>query len=239
MKVSIVTPFFNEQRTLPRLLKELEKLSVPGVQFEILFVDDGSTDASKEVIMTGKKNLRHASAYISHKKNLGKGRAIKKGLESAKGEYILIQDADMEYHPRYIPKLLAPILSGGADVVYGTRLKRLPHFSKEERTLRFAFHYLGNRTLSLLTSILYGTWITDMETGYKLFPRKAISSRRLRSASFDIEPEITARLLRGGYRVVEVPIKTNPRSYKQGKKLRTLPDGIAALVATIRYRFFS
>lgn len=136
-----------------------------------------------------------------------------------------------------IEKLVKPILEGKSKVVYGTRLKRLPSFSKEERTPQFLLHYFGNKLLSLITSALYGQWITDMETCYKLFPRKAVENMKLNARGFEFEPEITAKLLKKGYKILEIPISTNPRGYDEGKKLSTLKDGPIALWSLIKYRF--
>ena len=239
MKVSIIIPFHNEEKTLPIVIRELKKIQVKDVTFECLFVNDGSTDNSEHLV---KKSLssskRKQDILLTLKKNEGKGSAIKKGIRKATGEYILIQDADMEYHPRYIPKLLQPIIDKMAEVVFGTRLQTIPKFSGELRRPRFVLHYVGNRMLSLITSMLFGAWITDMETGYKVFPKKAFAQKTLSANKFDIEPEITAKLLKSGYKIREVPITTEPRGYSAGKKLRTLPDGIAALNTLFRMRFY-
>mgnify|MGYP001607567106 FL=1 len=122
-------------------------------------------------------------------------------------------------------------------MVYGTRLKRMPNFSRDERNLRFLLHYIGNKFLSLITSILYGQWISDMETGYKLFPKSALDGIRLNSKGFDFEPEITAKLLKKGFKIQEVPITTNPRGYSEGKKLNTFKDGTIALFTLLKCRF--
>ena len=132
---------------------------------------------------------------------------------------------------------MKPILNGTSKVVYGTRLNRLPSFSREERTPQFLLHYLGNKFLSLLTSILYGQWITDMETCYKLFPRKAVENMKLNARGFEFEPEITAKLLKKGYKILEIPISTKPRGYDEGKKLNTFRDGTIALWSLLKYRF--
>ncbi|MBU4017004.1 glycosyltransferase family 2 protein, partial [Patescibacteria group bacterium] len=167
----------------------------------------------------------------------GKGAAIRTAIKASTGEYIIIQDADLEYDPRDYEKLLRPIIQKKAKVVYGTRLNRLPDFLKDERTARFFIHYLGNKILSFITSILYGQWITDMETCYKIFPKKAVNDMRLNAKGFEFEPEITAKLLKKGYNIHEIPISTIPRGYDEGKKLNTIKDGLKALVTLIKYRF--
>ena len=238
MKLSIIIPVFNEEKTILNVLRQINSIEIHGVKKEIIVVDDGSTDATASVI----SNIKYQKSNIKivhHRKNQGKGAAVRTGIEHATGDYILIQDADLEYNPKDIVRLIAPIKNNNSKTaVYGTRLKRLPNFLRDERTPRFFLHYLGNRMLSLLVSILYGQWITDMETCYKLFPKKAVDRMMLNSKRFDFEPEITAKLLKRGYRILEVPIKTNPRGYKEGKKLNTFKDGTIALWTLIKYRFF-
>jgi glycosyltransferase involved in cell wall biosynthesis len=195
-------------------------------------VDDGSTDSTREKL----KTVRNVK-IILHKNNQGKGAAVKTGIKNATGDYILIQDADLEYNPDEIKGLLKPILENKAKVVYGTRLNRVPHLKKEEAKHLFIIHYFGNRFLSLVTSALYGQWLTDMETCYKLFPKKAVSSIRLNARGFEFEPEVTAKLLKQGYKIKEVSITTNPRGYDEGKKLNTIRDGSIALWSLVKYRF--
>ena len=246
MKLSIVIPVYNEEKTVAEVIKRVSAVKIPGVTSEVIVVDDGSTDATASVISNYSARGGSASGrqlpitnfkFIKHKKNLGKGSAVRTGIKNATGDYIIIQDADLEYNPKDIPRLTEHVINGGAQVVYGTRLKRMPHLQREEKTFRFLTHYFGNRLLSLLTSILYGEWITDMETGYKLFPKKALRGVKLMAKRFDFEPEITAKLLKIGFKITEVPIATNPRGYWEGKKLHTLRDGSIALWTLIKYRF--
>ncbi len=236
MKLSIIVPVFNEEKTILKVLKRLEGVEIPDVEKEIIVVDDGSSDATASTI--NKQQLtNNKTKILHHAKNLGKGAAVRTGIKEASGEYIIIQDADLEYNPNDIERLLEPIRNGETKVVYGTRLRRLPNLSRDERTLQFLVHYFGNRALSLLTSILYGQWITDMETGYKLFPKDALAKIRLNSKGFDFEPEITAKLLKKGYKILEIPITTTPRGYDEGKKLNTIRDGSIALWTLFKYRF--
>ena len=185
MKLSIIVPVFNEEKTIAQVLERVLNLKIPGAKKEVIVVDDGSTDTTSSEI---KNLIRHFGGknfkVLRHAKNLGKGAAVRTGIRRATGDYIIIQDADLEYDVNDIPRLVAEI-KGKKDVVYGTRLARLPHLTDEERRLQFLIHYLGNRFLSLLTSILYGQWITDMETCYKLFPRSEIKNISLRSKRFD------------------------------------------------------
>lgn len=238
MKLSIIVPVYNEEKTVGQTLKRLDNLQLKSVQKEIIIVDDGSTDATELKIRSRslRDEIRNFKVF-RHTKNLGKGAAVKTGIDHATGDYILIQDADLEYDPSYIPKLIDPIQNGKTKVVYGTRLNRLPNLTDEERTFRFFLHYVGNRLLSFITSILYGQWITDMETGYKVFPRSAVKNIKLSSRGFNFEPEITGKLLRMGFKIIEVPIKTIPRGYAEGKKLNTFTDGFIALLTLIKYRF--
>jgi len=231
MKLSIIVPVFNEEKTILQILERLKKADIP-VPCEIIIVDDGSTDGTREKL---KKNK--GAKIILHKNNQGKGAAVKTGIKNATGDYILIQDADLEYNPNQIKDLLKPILENKANVVYGTRLNRAPHLKKEEARHLFIIHYFGNRFLSLVTSVLYGQWLTDMETCYKLFPKKAISSIKLNAKGFEFEPEVTAKLLKQGYKIKEVSITTTPRGYDEGKKLNTIKDGSIALWSLIKYRF--
>lgn len=234
MKLSIIIPVFNEEKTILEILKRVIEVKVLEVKKEIIVIDDGSTDHTALKIKSSKffKELK----FLSFKENQGKGAAVREGIKKATGDYIIIQDADLEYNPKDINKLIAGVNHN--KVVYGTRLNRLPNLSRDERTLQFMLHYLGNRSLSLLVSILYGQWITDMETCYKLFPRKALNGIKLKSKGFEFEPEITSKLLRRGYKIVEVSISTNPRGYNEGKKLNTIRDGTIALWSILKYKFF-
>ena len=234
-KLSIIIPVFNEEKTISEIIKRVTEVDILGIEKQIIVVNDGSTDGTAKALLNVPKaaNLK----IINQIKNQGKGAAVRTGIKNASGDYILIQDADLEYNPKEIEKLVKPVLEGKSKVVYGTRLKRLPSFSKEERTPQFMLHYIGNKFLSQLTSILYGQWLTDMETCYKLFPKKAIEGVNIRSRRFDFEPEITAKILKKGFSILEVPITTNPRGYDQGKKLNTFKDGTIALWTLIKYRF--
>jgi glycosyltransferase involved in cell wall biosynthesis len=236
MKLSILVPVYNEEKTLPLVLKRLCNLYVEGVEKEIIIIDDGSID---NTVLQAKKFISEKDKIylLVHKENKGKGAAVRTGIEKATGDYLLIQDADLEYDPNDIHLLLRPVLEKKAVVVYGTRLKRLPNFTRDERTMSFFTHYMGNKLLSFVTSILYGQWITDMETGYKLFPKNALKGVILYSRGFDFEPEITAKLMKKNFNILEVPISTNPRSANEGKKLNALKDGPVAFWTLLKYRF--
>jgi len=236
MKLSIIIPVFNEEKTILEMLRRVQDIKISGVEKEIILVNDGSSDSTGSALETfsrSKPNIK----IINHSINQGKGAAVRTGIKNATGDYVVIQDADLEYDPKDIERLVKPILEGKNSVVYGTRLKRLPNLFKEERTSQFLLHYLGNRFLSLLTSILYGQWITDMETCYKLFPRRVVEGMKINAKGFEFEPEITAKLLKRGYKILEIPISTKPRGYNEGKKLNTFRDGIKALWTLLKYRF--
>jgi glycosyltransferase involved in cell wall biosynthesis len=196
------------------------------VEREIVIVDDGSDDGTRAVLAQLADSTVHV---ILHDHNRGKGAAIRTGLAQVTGDLVLIQDADLEYSPEDWPKLLAPIFSGRARVVYGSR------FTGERRNMLF-LHWVGNRFLSLVTNVLYNTTLSDMETCYKLFDRELIRDIRLRSDRFDFEPEITAKLLRRGVRIYEVPISYTGREFDEGKKI-TWRDGLVALWTLVKYRF--
>lgn len=225
MKLSVVVPVYNEEKTIAEILRRVQKV---GLADEIIVVDDGSSDGTAAIIkkLSSDKGIK----FIAHPKNLGKGAAVRTGIEAATGEMILVQDADLEYYPEDYPALIKPIENGSADAVYGSRFMGGPR-----RTTMF-WHMVANKMLTFLTNILYNNILTDMETGYKLFRREILQDIKIRSNSFDFEPEITAKLLKRRARIFEVPITFNPRDYSEGKKIG-LKDAFQALWALIKYRF--
>lgn len=236
IKLSIIVPVYNEEKTIVNILNKLDKVKIDGIEKEIIVVDDGSSDSSRSKVKSQKSKVLGLRLF-EHKTNRGKGAAVRTGIKEASGNYILIQDADLEYDPKYIKTLIQPVINDKAEVVYGTRLDRLPNIKKEEKNLRFLLHFFGNRFLSLAASMLYGQWLTDMETCYKLFPAEAVKNMKLKARGFEFEPEITAKLLKKGYKIMEIPITTNPRGYNEGKKLNTFRDGIFAFHTLLKYRF--
>jgi len=224
MNLSIIIPVYNEAEHIGEILKRVQATKLAK---EIIVVDDGSNDGTREILnrQDGRRNVR----VILHERNQGKGAAVVTGLKAAKGEVLLIQDADLEYHPRDYPILLQPIQEGVADVVYGSRFLGAPH-----RVTMF-WHLIANRLLTLMTNILYNTILTDMETGYKVFRRKVIEDMKIRAKRFEFEPEFTAKVLKRNYRIFEVPISFNPRDYSQGKKIG-LKDAFEAVWTLLKYR---
>lgn len=218
MKLSVLIPVFNEEETIQELLERV--LAVP-VEKELIVVDDCSTDKTWDVLNSiNDPRIR----VFRHEVNQGKGAGIRTALAHATGDLVIIQDADLEYDPNDYPRLLKPILNGEAEVVYGVR-----DLAGQKLTTR-----LGNRFLTLCTNLLYGSRISDMETCYKLIPRELMASLNLQPSRFQIEPEITAKLLRRGYRIHEVPIWYKPR---KEKKLSPWKDGLPALWTLLKYRF--
>lgn len=225
MKLSVIIPVYNEVASIEEIIRRVQ---ATNLAFEIIIVDDGSTDGTREVLqrLDGQGQVR----VLLHEKNRGKGAAIRTGLQAARGDVLLIQDADLEYDPRDYPLLLRPIEEGVADVVYGSRFLGGPR-----RVVMF-WHMVANKLLTMMTNVLYNTILSDMETGYKVFRREVIENMPLRANRFDFEPEFTAKVLKRNYRIFEVPISFNPRDYSQGKKIK-LRDAFEAVWTLLKYRF--
>ena len=241
MKLSIIMPVYNEIGTITEILQRVRavQLKVPVgygpddgdmVEFarEVVIVDDGSTDGTREILraLEGEPDLR----IVFHEHNQGKGAAVRTGLQHAAGDVMLVQDADLEYDPRDYLALLQPIVEGRSQVVYGSRFRGGP-----TKTM-FFWHMIGNRFLTLVTNVLYNTILSDMETCYKVFTREVAEQLNLRAPGWGFDPEITAQILKRGYRIYEVPISYTGREFEEGKKI-SWRDGLVVLWTLIKYRF--
>jgi glycosyltransferase involved in cell wall biosynthesis len=227
MKLSVVIPVFNEKATILEILRRVRAVSLP-LEKEIIVVDDFSGDGTRELL----RDLDYAGVtVIFQPKNMGKGAALRAGFSKASGEIVLVQDADLEYDPAEYPALLAPILDGRADAVYGSRFLGGVH-----RVL-FFWHSVGNKFLTTLANMITNLNLTDMETCYKVVKKDVVDKIRLKSNRFGIEPEITIKLAKRGCRIYEVPISYSGRDYREGKKINW-KDGLAALFHIIRFKLF-
>jgi glycosyltransferase involved in cell wall biosynthesis len=226
--VSLVVPSYNEARTIARVV---HGALATELRLEIVVVDDGSTDGTADLLESLRREVP-VLTVLRHERNRGKGAAVRDGIRATTGDFVVIQDADLEYDPKDLPVLLGPLVDGRADAVYGTRLR-----GGEPQRAHLFWHYAGNRLLSLLTGLLYNTTLSDMEVGYKAFRGDLIRSLDLVSDDFRFEPEVTAKLLRTrDVRVYEVPISYYGRTFAEGKKI-TWRDGIKAVGALLRFRF--
>ena len=232
--LSVIIPAYNESKTILDILRKVAGLDIPGMEKEIIVVNDCSTDDTAKLVASYISGHPGMNLKLhSQEKNQGKGAAIHRGIALATGDYLIIQDADLEYDPEEYMDLLKPMLNGHADVVYGSRYKG----SSPHRIL-FFWHSIGNKLLTSMSNMLTNLNLTDMETCYKLFRTDIIKKIDLREKRFGFEPEITAKILKRGYKVYEVPIWYKCRSYAEGKKI-TWSDGIKAAFYLLRYRFFN
>ncbi len=229
-RLTILLPAYNEVQTIRQILGQVDAADAAGLEKELIVVDDGSTDGTR-AILESLDGLSTPVHVLFHPRNMGKGAALRTGLGHATGDVILIQDADLEYDPREYPELLLPILTGRAAVVYGSRLRG----GKPVRD--FSLLYLwGNRGLTLAANLLYGSALTDMETCYKVFRADVLRGLRIEASGFEFEPEVTAKVLKRGHKIVEVPISYFGRSKLEGKKL-SWRDGLRTLWTLVKYRF--
>lgn len=231
MKLSIIIPVYNEKDTIEAILRRVLEVKLEEMGKEVIVVDDGSKDGTIEILQGMAKEWSSPNLKIFfHSQNQGKGAAIRTALNHITGDIVIIQDADLEYHPEEYPILVLPILKYGADVVYGTR------FLGIHRSFLF-WHYMGNKFLTFVTNLLYDSMLSDMEVGYKAFRAEIIKQIPLKARGFEFEPEITAKILkRKKLRLYEVPITYSGRDYDEGKKI-TWRDGFTAIWTLLKYRF--
>ena len=223
MKLSILIPAYNEEKTIKDVIDSVKKVNLGKIKKEIVVVDDGSKDNTAKIL----KKIRGINLVIQ-KKNSGKGFAIRTAINHATGDFIAIQDADLEYNPEDYKDMIKPLIEKRAEIVYGCRFSKKPKH-------RYKLFLFGNKFLSLLASILYDSRVEDIETCYKMMPRKIIENLNLKSNHFEIEPEITAKILKKKYKILEVPISYKSRSFKEGKKI-TWKDGLIAIWILVKYR---
>jgi glycosyltransferase involved in cell wall biosynthesis len=224
MFISVIIPAYNEEQTIREILKRVQQTGIPD---EIIVVDDGSVDGTREILQ--EIDQIESLKIIFLEKNQGKGVAVATGIRQARGDVLIVQDADLEYDPRDYPALLKPIQEGIAEVVYGSRFLGAP------RRPSMFWHMVANKLLTLITNILYNNILTDMETGYKVFRRYVVEDLDIRAKRFDFEPEFTAKILKRKHRIFEVPITFNPRDYSEGKKIK-LRDAFIAVWTLFKYR---
>ena len=227
--LSILMPVYNEAATLHEIIAKVEAVHLGDVRKELIIVDDGSKDGTRDVLKSLAETSKHKIYF--HGQNMGKGAALRTALHYAESDIILIQDADLEYDPAEYVELIKPILEGRADVVYGSRLTG----GKVARAFNF-WHLLGNKMLTFVTNILYNATLTDMETCYKVFRADVVKNIQIKSNKFDFEPEITAKILKRKYKLYEMPISYYGRDFDEGKKI-TWKDGFGAIWALVKYRF--
>ncbi len=227
MKLSVIMPVYNERETIKEILEKVKRVNL---EKEIIVVDDASSDGTAEVLKTISGNNPDIK-IIYHSQNKGKGAAIRTALSYVTGDVIIVQDGDLEYDPQDYSKLMAPVVRGETDVVYGSRI-----LGKGRKSYRR--YYWGGRFLSWLTNVLYGVKITDEPTGYKIFRTEVLKGLDLRCQRFEFCPEVTAKICKRGYRILEVPISYCPRKIGEGKKIRWI-DGLVAILTLFKYRFFN
>jgi glycosyltransferase involved in cell wall biosynthesis len=232
MKLSVIIPAYNEINTIEEILSRVLEVDLPK---EVIVVDDCSTDGTREFLRewgaARKKESKDEVRILYQPQNMGKGAALRSGFQEATGDLVIIQDADLEYHPQEYSKLIEPILDGRADVVYGSRFLGTPR-----RVLMFR-HTLGNKLLTFLSNLCTDLNLTDMETGYKVFKKEVLEHLHLKSNRFGFEPEVTAKVAKMNYRIYEVPISYSGRDYWEGKKINWM-DGLKAIFSIVRYNFF-
>ena len=228
MKLSVVIPVYNEKNTIEEIVKKVKSVELPDVEKELILIDDGSKDGTRDILKKMQVEQKDLQIYFQGI-NGGKGATLREGFKHSTGNYVIVQDADLEYDPNDYKNLIKALNDQGVQVVYGSR------FSGDYKDMT-NLHFIGNKLLTILTNVLFGVKLNDMETCYKLIPGDFIRKMNIRSNRFNFEPEITAKILKSGMKIVEVPISYKGRSWSEGKKI-TWRDGISALYTLIKFRF--
>jgi glycosyltransferase involved in cell wall biosynthesis len=230
VKLSVVIPIYNEKDTILKLLQKVKEVDLGSTKKEIILVDDFSTDGTRKILQELEKNDHDVKVYFKEE-NSGKGATLKEGFQKTTGDYVIVQDADLEYDPQDYHKLIRVLKEENIDVVYGSRFSG----NYEDMT---NLHYFGNKLLTIVTNLLFGVLLTDMETCYKLVPGDFVRNLEIKSQRFNFEPEITAKILKAKMKIREVPISYKGRSHSEGKKI-TWKDGLSALLTLVRFRFLN
>ena len=229
MKLSIIIPVYNEKNTIKEIVKRIEKVNLGSISKEIILVDDFSTDGSREIV----KKMKGNYVKLFHKKNSGKGAALKTGINAATGDFIIFQDADLEYDPNDYKKLLRPILEGKTCIVFGSRFSKESKLLPKKQTMH-PLHWIGNKGLTFAFNALYGTKLTDVEPCYKLFRSDILKSADVESDRFEYDIELMCKLVRKGNNIIQLPIKYSPRAFEEGKKI-SWKDGIIAFKTMLKH----